>query len=198
MRTTFPKEIKLKELKPFNGTPADLESFDIGINFELLPQNQPLYYGGYDPDGDYQYKTVCRIGGKARLEGDAKKWLEDYQSQKKPIPNCWRKHADMDEPVLQGNGDVVEISLFDLLKEQFSGEVDARTAEVELKRYKSVGESLGETSKTQPKWPKVPIPRRGAMRSHAEARWIQGRGKLVCQSLRKNKYIWRGDAPCCH
>lgn len=36
---TFPKEIKLKELKPFNGTPADLESFDIGINFEFIKIN---------------------------------------------------------------------------------------------------------------------------------------------------------------
>jgi len=31
--TTFPKVIKFKELKPFNETPPDLESFEIGINF---------------------------------------------------------------------------------------------------------------------------------------------------------------------
>ena len=42
----------------------------------------------------------------------------------------------MDDAIEQGNIDVMEISLYDLLKEQFSGEVDARTAEVELKKYK--------------------------------------------------------------
>ncbi|RPB24215.1 hypothetical protein L211DRAFT_879868 [Terfezia boudieri ATCC MYA-4762] len=80
-------------------------------------------------------KRLC-AGLVSKLEGDAKKWLEDYQSQKKPIPNCWKKHADMEERVLRGNGDVVETSLFDLLQQQFSGEVDARTTEVELKKYK--------------------------------------------------------------
>ena len=45
MPATFPKEIEYKELKQFNGTAADLESFDISIKFELLVQNLPLYHG---------------------------------------------------------------------------------------------------------------------------------------------------------
>ena len=36
-------------------------------------------------------KRLC-VGLGAKLEGDAKKWLEGNKSQKKPIPHCWRKH----------------------------------------------------------------------------------------------------------
>lgn len=41
--TTFPRDITLKELKPFNGTPAELDSFDNGIKLELLRQKLPLH-----------------------------------------------------------------------------------------------------------------------------------------------------------
>jgi len=56
--TTFAREIKVKDLVKFNGTPADLESFDASARRCLLAQNLPLYYGGWvqgEPNGDYEY-----------------------------------------------------------------------------------------------------------------------------------------------
>ncbi|KAF8436723.1 hypothetical protein BGX38DRAFT_1262386 [Terfezia claveryi] len=71
-----------------------------------------------------------------RLEGDAKKWWEDYSSKgvqgDSDSPNCWRKHSDMKRPISDGSGNVEEVSLYELLKKQFSGEVDARAVEIEL------------------------------------------------------------------
>jgi len=40
--TTFAKEIKVKNLVKFNGTPADLESFDASVKRCLTAQNLPL------------------------------------------------------------------------------------------------------------------------------------------------------------
>ena len=101
-------------------------------------ENQTEVVDPEEPGAKENYIMGKRVGAGlvSKLEGDAKKWLEDNKAQKKPIPNYWRKHADMDDAIEQGNIDVMEISLYDLLKEQFSGEVDARTAEVELKKYK--------------------------------------------------------------
>ena len=42
----------------------------------------------------------------------------------------------MRRPLANGHGAIEEISLYDLLKNQFSSEVDARAAEIELGRYK--------------------------------------------------------------
>ena len=153
MPTTFPRDIKLKELKAFNGTAADLESFDNGIKLELLRQNLPLYYRGYvrgNPDTDYEYvspnsqdsksnytmgRRLC-AGLAMKLEGDAKKWWEDYDEQDNESPNCWKKHKLMKRPIVHGNGGIEEISQYELLKKQFSREVDARAAEIELGKYK--------------------------------------------------------------
>lgn len=154
MPTRFPREIKVKELKEYDGTPADLDSFDNSVKQCLLSQNLPLYYGGYvlgDLDSEYNYVASPTVDAKSnyiigkrlcaaltsKLTGNAKKWWEDYDSKPdNPTPNCWRKHADMRNPVANCTGGTVGTSMFELLKTQFSGEVDARTAEIELGKYK--------------------------------------------------------------
>ncbi|KAF8456997.1 hypothetical protein BGX38DRAFT_893005 [Terfezia claveryi] len=80
-------------------------------------------------------RRLC-AGLAGRLEGDAKKWWQDYDSKgDSDSPNCWRKHEDMKKPILDGRGNIEEVSLYELLKKQFSREVDARAAEIELGRY---------------------------------------------------------------
>ncbi|KAF8440592.1 hypothetical protein BGX38DRAFT_1332112 [Terfezia claveryi] len=135
------------------GVAADLESFDNGFKLELIRQNLPLYYGGFvkgEPDEEYEYvdpensEGISNYGmGKrlytglaTRLEGDAKKWWEDNDSKgDSDGPNCWRRHTDMKRPIPDGSRNIEEVSLYELLKKQFSGEVDARAAEIELGKY---------------------------------------------------------------
>lgn len=154
MPTTFVREIKVKDLKTFNGTPADLDSFDNAVKVCLLSQNLPLYYGGWvtgDPDDEYQYvapntanaKSNYTIGKRmcmamvTKLEGTALKWWEEYDSNPtSAVPNCWKKHGCMPRPIDNGNGTTVEVSLFELLQKKFCGDMDARVAEIELGRYK--------------------------------------------------------------
>lgn len=154
MAATFPREIKIKELDTFDGSPSDLESFDGAVKQLLILQNLPLYYGGYvvaSPDEEYEFvvpgtanaksnyilgKRLC-AGITTKFKGNAKKWWEDYDSiSTNAIPNCWKKHASMKRPLDNGNGTIAEVSLYDLLKKQFSGEIDARQAEIELGKFK--------------------------------------------------------------
>lgn len=153
MTTSFPKDIRIKDLKEFDGTPSELESFDNAIKQCLIGLNFPIYYGGYvigDPDSDYIYVAPGTANAKSnyivgrrlcaaltsKLKDNAKKWWEDYDAKGESPPNCWRKHADMKTPVDNGHGTVVEVSMYDLMKSYFSGEVDARTAEIELGKFK--------------------------------------------------------------
>jgi len=150
---TFVKEIKVKNLVKFNGTPADLECFDASVKRCLTAQNLPLYYGGWvlgDPDGDYQYvapntpnsKSNYHMGKRfcasiaEKFEGMALIWWDDYDAvDDNPVPNCWKKHSRMKTPLPNGHGNTVEVSLYDLIRKQFSGEIDARTAEIELGKF---------------------------------------------------------------
>ena len=157
MPTSFPREIKVKDVKFFNGTPSDLDSFDNSVKNMMLQQNHPLYYGRTvegDPDGEYEYvwagsaraksnyvigKRLCAaLSGK--FKDEVQKWWEDRDNGpngKVAFPNCWRKHADMDEPVEGCVPDtIVEVSLYDLLLAQFSPETDSRAAEIELGKFK--------------------------------------------------------------
>lgn len=103
--TTFTRYIKVKDLKEFNGTPSDLESFNNAVKQCLLSQNLPLYYGGYltgDPDSEYEYVAPNTAGCKynyiigkrlcaaltAKLSDNAKRWWEDYDSKGNAPPNC--------------------------------------------------------------------------------------------------------------
>ncbi|RPB29686.1 hypothetical protein L211DRAFT_844627 [Terfezia boudieri ATCC MYA-4762] len=111
--TTFARDIKVKDLIKFNGTPADLEGFDASVKRCLLAQNLPLYYGGWvkgEPDGEYEYvapntpdaksnylmgKRLCAAIA-TKFEGVALTWWDDHDSkQDNPIPNCWKRHGLM-------------------------------------------------------------------------------------------------------
>ena len=71
--TTFPRDIRVKELVKFNGTPADLEGFDASVKRCLLAQNLPLYYGGWvcgEPDRDYEYVDPNTPNTKSNYQMD--------------------------------------------------------------------------------------------------------------------------------
>jgi hypothetical protein len=75
----------------------------------------------------------------SKLEGNAKVWWDDYTNQGKPEPNSWRC------AMFGGKGDdsrpweVEEVSMFDLLRAEFSTEDHQQAAILELKRL--VGET---------------------------------------------------------
>ena len=151
MMTTFSQKIRVADIETFNGTPADLDVFDNSIKQCLMVQNLPLYYGGYvvgDPKEDYEYvapntrntKPNYVIGRRLcaaltmKLKGTAACWWREYDRiGEKPVPNCWKPNV-MRRAL--GSGTVNEVSLYLLLKEQFNGEVDARTAEIELGKFR--------------------------------------------------------------
>ena len=104
--TTFVKEIKVKNLVKFNGTPADLKSFHASVKRCLTAQNLPLYYGSWvlgEPDGDYQYiapntpnsksnyhmsKCLCAFIAE-KFDGMALTWWDDYDAvDDNPVLNC--------------------------------------------------------------------------------------------------------------
>ncbi|RPB19641.1 hypothetical protein L211DRAFT_897370 [Terfezia boudieri ATCC MYA-4762] len=60
------------------------------------------------------------------------RWWDDYDSSDKPAPNCWKKASD----ALHVPDGLVEVSLFDLLVQQFDPTVDAQQAELELDSYR--------------------------------------------------------------
>ena len=119
----------------------------------LMLYNFPLYYGGTvfgEPDGEYEYVCAGDEGGVSnyvlgkrlcaglygRLEKAALHWWHSYVRDSKPVPNCWRKHADCPTRV-RGSipRSVTEVSLYDLLHEHFSSDMDAQKAELELERF---------------------------------------------------------------
>ncbi|KAF8422216.1 hypothetical protein EV426DRAFT_670900 [Tirmania nivea] len=114
----------------------------------------PLYHGGLvsgDPESEYEYISQDNPDGvsnyllakrlmaaiSSRFEKTALKWWEDYDSNEvNPYPNCWKKNGEMQRPPRNGVPDgLEEVSLRDLLKKQFSADVDAREAELELERF---------------------------------------------------------------
>ena len=71
-----------------------------------------------------------------RLEKAAQHWWYSYARDNKPRPNCWRRHADCPDSV-RGSvpRDIVEVSLYDLLRDHFNTDMDAQKAELELERF---------------------------------------------------------------
>lgn len=150
-----PKYLKTDSVPVFDGTPSELDSFDISVKQLLLQNNLPLYYGGTvqgDPADDYVYVASGGPHGKSnyvlgarlcaglttRLEKAALRWWQDYDgNSSKPSPNCWKKHSDHPRPVANSIPEgIVEVSLFDLLKEHFNSDMDSREAELELERFR--------------------------------------------------------------
>ncbi|KAF8428528.1 hypothetical protein EV426DRAFT_639839 [Tirmania nivea] len=148
------KYIRLNELKMFDGNPAELDSFDNALMQWCIGAGMPLYHGGNvigDPESEYEYVSRDHSEGlsnyilgkrmvaviSSKFEKTALKWWEDYTSNEaNPYPNCWRKNEEMSRAPKDGvPAGVVEVPLRDLLKKQFSADVDAREAELELERF---------------------------------------------------------------
>ena len=123
-------------------------AFDVSIQCMLEFYNFPLYCGGTvrgDPDGEYEYvsavdpngvsnyvmgKRLC-AGLCGRLVKSAQHWWESYVRDNKPKPNCGQKHISVGSVP----HNVVEVSLYDLLHDHFSSDMDALKAELELERF---------------------------------------------------------------
>ena len=155
MATRLPpsKYLKTDSIASFDGSPQELDAFDVSIQSMLELYNFPLYYGGTvrgEPDGEYEYvhaadpegvsnyvlgKRLC-AGLSGRLEKSAQHWWQSYVRDGKPKPNCWRKHGDCPTRV-RGSVPltIAEVSLYDLLHEHFNTDMDAQKAELELERF---------------------------------------------------------------
>lgn len=124
----LPKDINVKDVKDFDGSPADLSLFDTQIENALDRWDIPAYSGGCvsgDVSRGFEFvvSTVAggvsnyRLGGKLcsglcnKLTGAAAQWWDDYAKSGKPRPNCWKRATDASF-VPAG---LVEVSLYDLL-----------------------------------------------------------------------------------
>ena len=153
MRTTllYPDRISnLKEVTEFNGSPADLSLFDTQIRNALHRKDIPAYNGvcvtGDNTEG-YDYVPTITDGCKSnyhlgtnlcsvvcnRLTGAAATCWDDYDCSDKSVPNCWKKASDASHVP----ANVMEVSLYDLLVQQFDPTVDAQEAELKLASYLS-------------------------------------------------------------
>ena len=147
------KYLKTDTIAVFDGSPQELNAFDVNIQSMLELYNFPLYYGGTvrdEPDGEYEYVSAADVDGVSnyvlgkrlcaglcsRLKKSAQHWWHSYVREGKPKPNCWRKHADCPDRV-RGSVPcaIVEVSLYDLLHHHFSSDMDAQKAELELERF---------------------------------------------------------------
>ena len=155
MATRLPpsKYLKTDSVPAFDGSPQALDGFDVSIQSKLELYNFPLFYGGTvrgDPKGEYEYvsaadpegvsnyvlgKRLC-AGLCGRLEKSALHWWQSYVRDGKVKPNCWCKHADCPDRV-RGSvpRTIAEVSLYDLLHDHFSTDMDAQKAELELERF---------------------------------------------------------------
>jgi hypothetical protein len=152
MPTTFPSEIKIKNIVKFKGDPQQLSTLDISIYDLCDGNNYPAYYGGTVTGSistEYVYCNSATVGSAdnytfgrrfcskivSEFEGDAKLWWEDYIQGGGKRPNCW-KSAVLNEVEGSKPDRIVELSLFDLLSAEFPAENDQQAADVELKRYR--------------------------------------------------------------
>ena len=152
MPTTLPqsKDIKLKELREFDGNPAQLTFFDTNIRDTLDRWDIPAYHGGWvtgNSDDGYEFVAAAtagsvsnyRLGQKVcatitpKFRGAAEQWWNDYSSKPDYLkPNCWKVSPN---PAFVPPT-VVEVSLYALLAEQFDPTIDAQQAELELDGYR--------------------------------------------------------------
>ena len=144
----LPKDINVKDVKDFDGTPADLSLFDTQVENALDRWDIPAYTGGCvsgDVSRGFEFVASTaagvsnyRLGGKLcsglcnQLTGAAAQWWDDYAKSGKPRPNCWKRATDVSF-VPAG---LVEVSLYDLLAAQFDPTVDAQQAELELDSFR--------------------------------------------------------------
>lgn len=151
MTATFPSEIRTKEITGgFSGDPQELDSLDIQV-FDLCDGNgYPAYYGGmvagsiderweYVPAslGKPNYTFGRRLCSKiaSTMKGNAARWWEEYCKAGHPRPNCWKLSSGA-ECAGTKPPTIVEVSLFELLREEFSTDDDQQSCIAELQRLK--------------------------------------------------------------
>ena len=151
MLTPLPqsKDIKLKELREFDGNLAQLTFFDTNIRDTLDRWDIPAYHAvcvtGSSDDG-YEFVAASiagsvsnyRLGQKVcatitpKFRGAAEQCWNDYSSKLDYLkPNCWKVAPN---PAFVPPT-VVKVSLYALLAEQFDPTIDAQQAELELDAY---------------------------------------------------------------
>ena len=102
----LPKDINVKDVKDFDGTPADLSLFDTQVENALDRWDIPAYTGGCvsgDVSRGFEFVASTaagvsnyRLGGKLcsglcnQLTGAAAQWWDDYAKSGKPRPNSPR------------------------------------------------------------------------------------------------------------
>jgi hypothetical protein len=138
MPTTFPSEIKIKNIVKFKGDSQRLSALDISIYDLCDGNNYPAYYGGTVTGSistEYVYCNSATVGSTdnytfgrrfcskivSKFEGDAKLWWEDYIQSGGKRPNSW-KSAVLNEVEGSKPDRIVEVSLFDLLSAEFPAE----------------------------------------------------------------------------
>lgn len=155
MATRLPasKYLKTDSVTVFDGSPEKSDAFDFSIRSMLVLYNFLLYYVGTmvgEPDGEYKYVCAADADGMSnyvlwkrlcaglfgRLEKAALHWWHNYVCDNKSMPNFWRKRADCIHKV-RGSvpTSVTEVSLYDLLHEHISSDMDAQKAELELESF---------------------------------------------------------------
>ena len=80
MPTTLPqtKDIKLKELREFDGNPAQLSFFDTNIRDTLYCWDVPAYHGGCvigNTDDSFEFVAANTEGGLSNYRLGQKVWL---------------------------------------------------------------------------------------------------------------------------
>ena len=151
MAAKFPTEIRTKEITSgFGGDPQDLDRLDIQV-YDLCDGNgYPAYYGGLvtgSVDEGWEYVTAslgksnyafgCCLCSKiaATMQGNAARWWEEYCKAGSPRPNCWKPASGTQCPGTRPIN-TVEVSLYNLLREEFSTDDDQQACIAELQRLK--------------------------------------------------------------
>jgi len=151
MTAKFPTEIRTKEITSgFGGDPQDLDRLDIQV-YDLCDGNgYPAYYGGSvtgSVDEGWEYVTAAsgksnyafgrRLCSKiaATMQGNAARWWEEYYKAGSPRPNCWKPASGTRCPKTRPIN-AVEVSLYNLLHEEFSTDDDQQACIAELQRLK--------------------------------------------------------------
>ncbi|KAF8471672.1 hypothetical protein BDZ91DRAFT_760330 [Kalaharituber pfeilii] len=125
--TTFVRELEVKDIKSFDGTSADLASFDNLVQMSFLMQNLPSMMEGVS------LGTLTVIILKWALTPEMLNLIK--HSGANAQLSCWRAHSDMRTPIADANSTMKGLYLYDLLRRQFTGKIDAATVETELRRY---------------------------------------------------------------
>lgn len=146
---TFPTNWNVKGIFKFKGTDAtDLRSLDSSVRSVCLPQGLPTYYGGTvqgSPDEGHEYVDAGIPGSNSNYvlgarvaaaimntfppDSNSHRWFVDYTERGEDPPNCWKPATS---PRRHVPDTVTEVSLYELLAEQYNPDDDVNQAYLEL------------------------------------------------------------------